>query len=224
MNKKNKKIKLRITWHIIKTHLRKSSKKRKFFYGLCTVVIVLLFLMFVLGGIYQRQHSHDKVILGASFSIDAANDLGVDWRANYLALLNNLNIKNLRLMTYWDDYEPSPGVYNFSDLDWEMNQATAHNVKVVLSVGLRQPRWPECHQPAWADQLEQTNNKAWQDQLNTYITTVVNRYKNSPALDGWHLENEFFNRSFGACHDYNKNRLVGELDLIKRLDPQHPVD
>ena len=41
------------------------------------------------------------------------------------------------------------------------------HAKVILTVGLRQPRWPECHAPGWAD-INQPNDQ-WQPQLNNFM-------------------------------------------------------
>ena len=210
-------------WAKIKSHIGRSSKKRKTLYGLLVIFVVYLVGMVVFGGIYQLQHRHDKIEMGVSFAPAAATDLGMDWKANYLALLDDLKFRNFRLVSYWEDSEPTPGNYNFDDLDWQINQAAQRGAKVTLAVGLRQPRWPECHQPGWASDLEKTDKAKWQAALNNYISTVVNRYKDSPAIQSWHLENEYFNRNFGSCHDYSKARLQSEIALIHKLDPNHPV-
>jgi hypothetical protein len=55
------------------------------------------------------------------------------------------------------------------------------------------------------------------------MTKVVDRYKASPALESWHLENEYFNRNFGNCDDFSTKRLKDEVDLIHNLDSEHPV-
>ncbi len=210
-------------WVKIKAHIAGSSKKRKTLYGVAALFVTYLILMCFFGAIYQLQHRHDKIELGTSFTPDVAQDLGVDWKANYIALLDDLKFRNFRLMSYWEDSEPTPGNYNFDNLDWQFQQADMRGAKISLAIGLRQPRWPECHQPDWASQLETTNKALWQQDLNTYISTVVNRYKNNPALQSWHLENEYFNRNFGSCHDYSKARLNSEIALVKKTDPNHPV-
>lgn len=161
---------------------------------------------------------------GVSFSIQYANELGVDWKANYLALLNDIGFKNLRLMSYWEDIEPQPGQYNFADLDWEMQQAAAHGAKVSLAMGFRQPRYPECHEPQWAAQLP-VNQPQWDNALYSYMHTVVERYKHSPALGSYQLENEAENAWFGSCRGgaAPKDRLTTEFNLMKQWDPDHPV-
>lgn len=161
---------------------------------------------------------------GVSFSIQYAEELGNDWKANYLALLNDLHFKRFRLMSYWDQIEPQSGKYDFRDLDWQVNQAEAHGAKVSLAIGLRQPRWPECHEPDWAKAMP-VESSQWRKALYNYITTVVNRYKNNPAIESYQLENESANNWFGACRQgpAPKGRLDYEFAMVKRLDPKHPV-
>ncbi len=185
--------------------------------------IIWLAGMFIFGIIYQHQHRNDKVIIGTSFTKETANDLGVDWKANFTALLEDMGIRNYRLMSYWKDIESERGKYNFEDLDWQFAEAEKYNAKISLSVGLRQPRWPECHQAQWAWDLYAQDYPAWEAELYDFISAVVDRYKTSPALESWHLENEYFNRNFGNCENYSKKRLQDEVDLIKKHDPDHPV-
>jgi hypothetical protein len=65
----------------------------------------------------------------------------------------------------------------------------------------------------------------WQPQLEAFMAAVVNRYKDSPALDSYQVENEFFLKGFGECHltasSMDRSRLVSEYKLVKRLDPGH---
>ncbi|HET9850752.1 MAG TPA: beta-galactosidase [Candidatus Saccharimonadales bacterium] len=161
---------------------------------------------------------------GVSFSIEYAEELGNNWRANYQALLNDLGFKRLRLMSYWELVEPQKGKYDFKDLDWQFAQANAHHAKITLAIGLRQPRWPECHEPNWA-KADPIESAAWKANLYSFITTVVNHYKNNPALESYQLENEPENNWFGGCREgaAPKSRLSYEFNMVKKLDPSHPV-
>ena len=58
--------------------------------------------------------------------------------------------------------------------------------------------------------------------LLDYIEEVVKRYKNSPAIWAWQVENEpFF--PFGICPEPDKELLKKEIDLVKYLDGGRPV-
>jgi hypothetical protein len=59
--------------------------------------------------------------------------------------------------------------------------------------------------------------------LYDFIAAVVNRYKTSPALESYQLENEYFLKAFGECSNFDRNRLVHEFNLVKALDPNHKL-
>lgn len=160
---------------------------------------------------------------GVSFSKEYAEELGNNWQDNYNALLN-LGFKHLRLMSYWEDIEPSPGHYDFKDLDWQIKQANDHHAKVSLAIGFRQPRWPECHEPNWAEPLKE-NSQAWDNALFNFMHAVINRYKNNPAIESYQMENEVANAWFGSCRGGipPRTRLIKEFNLVKQWDPEHPV-
>lgn len=190
---------------------------------LLTAALILLGL-FVLHNTVERLWRPVKnPSYGASFSVKYSEELGLNWRENYLALVDELGFDKLRLMSYWDIGEPNNDDYRFADLDWQMDEAQKRGIKVSLAIGLRQPRWPECHQPNWARELG-NNTRAWQDELNEYIVTTMNRYKSHPALESYQLENEAVNNWFGECVGAApRERLIEEFNLAKSTDPNHPI-
>ena len=184
------------------------------------IVVLCAGTMYGVARWYQYSQRSKPTTLGVTFIADYASSYGLDPHQTLSAILNDLHVKHLRLVSYWSDIEPTQGTYNFDELDYEMGQAQSHSAKVSLSLGLRQPRWPECHAPTWVDTAGPEGS--WEPRLNAYITTVVNRYKNNPSLQSYQLENEFFN-TFGGCNNYDRGRLNSELALVHRLDPKHPV-
>lgn len=136
------------------------------------------------------------------------------------ALIDELNIKQFRLVSYWSEGESIEGNYDFSELDWQFKYAEDAGARVSLAIGLRQPRWPECHMPQWAASLPK---EQWQPKLKDYMAATINRYKNNPALESYQLENEFFMTVFGECPDHSRDRLIDEFNFVKQLDPDHPV-
>jgi len=185
------------------------------------VVAVCFGSMYGIARWYIASQSSVPLQPGVSFIPDYASSLGLDPEQTMSALVNQLNVKHFRLTSYWSDVEPTKGNYNFSQLDWEFAMAGKAHAKIMLVVGLRQPRWPECHPPTWVNTAGPFNQ--WQPQLEQYMTTVINRYKNNPALQSYQLENEYFLQGFGDCTDFSRSRLVSEYSLVKSLDNNHPV-
>lgn len=149
---------------------------------------------------------------GVSFSAERARELGLDPHANLDALLSDMGIRNYRLMSYWDEIEPTRGHFDFSELDWEMNEVAKYGGHVTLAIGLRQPRWPECHAPNWSYDLQ---GNAWKQALYAFMELVAKRYENHPALISWQLENEAMNVWFGPCGASDITRVKEEFTLLK---------
>jgi hypothetical protein len=210
---------LRTVWHCYAAYWRKNIWHK-------LVVIVIGFCLVVLGTMYGiarwyiASESHKPLVLGTTFIPSYASSLGVDPKETMDALIKDVGVKHFRLVSYWDQLEPQKGAYDFSELDWQFQKAEAAHTKVTLGLGLRQPRWPECHMPSWAagEPVSQ-----WQPQLETFIGQVIKRYKNSPSLDSYQLENEFFLKGFGTCTNWDRSRLVSEAKLVKKMDPKHTL-
>ena len=215
MSKKQKKS----PWHAKLKQLNR-FRPRKWWQWALSIIGVLLFLM------YTAPFWNPVVFppikypnLGVSFSEKRSQELGLDWHANFIALLDDLHIKNYRLMSYWDIHEPTKGQYDFSTLDWQIEQASKRGAKVTLSIGLRQPRWPECHQPGWANSLD---GGAWKQAFYQYLQTTVKRYENNSTVISWQLENESVNQWFGECGKPDRTRLKEEYSLVDSLS-QKPI-
>lgn len=185
-----------------------------------TVSAIVLWVASLYGIAQWYIHSNSEpATLGVSFIPAYAESLGVDPQETMDSLLG-IGVRHFRLVSYWNQIEYTRGSYDFSQLDWQFKKAEATDAKITLTLGLRQPRWPECHMPEWANTLP-TNE--WQPELYDYIAAVVQRYKNSPALQDYQLENEYFLKGFGICTEHSRNRLVTEYNLVKKLDPARTI-
>jgi hypothetical protein len=187
---------------------------------MCGLLVLGFGFLYGVGQWYIRSNQHTPIQLGTTFIPAYAESLGLEPQQTMDALLNDLHVKHFRLVSYWNQTEPQQGTYDFSQLDWQFKKAEEHGAKISLSIGLRQPRWPECHAPAWTTGMPRSQ---WQPALESYMTAVIERYKNSPALESYQLENEYFLKSFGTCTDFSRDRLIEEFALVKRLDPHTPV-
>ncbi len=186
-----------------------------------TFLLIGTFLLafFIYVFLVAKAPEQKNITWGVNFSQMQAESLGLDWKKTYTAILEDLKVSNLKLLTQWDWVEGKQGQYYFKDIDWQIKQAENHGVKVIYVLGMKTGRWPECHAPSWANSL---SKKDQQSELLKYIEKVVIRYKNSPAITAWQVENEpLFN--FGECPWYDKDFLIKEVALVKSLDALRPV-
>jgi len=194
--------------------------RRRIGFIILAVLIVFTGSMYGVAQWYIQRHKSQPLVLGATFVPDYAQSFGLDPKDTLKAMLSDLKLKQVRLVSYWEDIEPTPGKYDFSQLDWQFAMANKYGAKVSLSIGLRQPRWPECHEPDWAKAEPKSQ---WEPQLFKFIGAVENHYKNNPALGDYELENEFFLKVFGLCTDFDRQRLINEYNFVKAMDTKHQV-
>jgi len=184
------------------------------FFILASIALFLVNYFFIAKAPVQKE-----ITWGIDFSQMQTERLKLDWKKTYAAILDDLNVKNLKLHTQWDFVEGQRTEYYFDDIDWQISQAARHNVSVIYVVGMKTGRWPECHLPNWAEGLSRQEQ---QDSLLLYIEETVKRYKNNGAIVAWQAENEPLFR-FGECPWYDKEFLKKEVALIKSLDDTKPV-
>ncbi len=192
---------------------------RRLTIAIVAFVVVAVSGMYGIAQWYIHSERSKPMEMGVSFIPDYAQSLGVDPQ-DTMDALTGIGVKQFRLVSYWSDMEPTKGQYDFSQLDWQFKKAEAARAQVMLVVGLRQPRWPECHIPDWAAKEPKSQ---WQPQLEDFMKAVIERYKDSPSLQQYQLENEFFLKGFGTCTDFSRDRLVSEYNLVKKTDPSHPI-
>jgi len=176
---------------------------------------VLFVIILALAYFYFRFKPSDTVVWGLNFSQIRARELGFEPRQMYADMITDLKPKKVRLMAYWSETEPAQGQYDFSNLDWMLNLAQQHNTEVILVIGRKVPRWPECHQPDWVRTLPQDQ----QDELQLkMVHATIEHLKSFSAITTWQVENEpLF--SFGYnCPTIPPEFVKVEISLVKSLD------
>lgn len=200
----------------------KLPRKKTVFLTLLVLIVVPVVIL-ALAVLYLAQKPKPTAITyGMSFNTMYAEELGLDWKETYDAIINDLGVRHFRLAAHWPMVEPTRGSYNFSELDYQIKRAEESGSTVVLAVGRRLPRWPECHLPDWTLELSDEERNTVQLQ---YMEAVINRYKDSPAITVWQIENEPFLKvfAFEHCGELDTNFLDEEIALAKRLDGTRPI-
>ena len=200
--------------------LPKNRTLRRIALVLTAIVLAVVGSSYGIAQWYIHKHSSEPLKYGVTFIPSYAEYFGLDAKDTMQAIIDDLGVKQFRLVSYWEDIESTPGLYDFGKLDWQFEMAEKAGAKVSLAIGLRQPRWPECHQPTW---VNGEPRDVWYPQLKEVMKKTIERYKNNPALESYQLENEFFLTVFGECKDFDRARLVDEARFVKELDPDHKL-
>ena len=156
---------------------------------------------------------------GITFSTVYTKQLGLNVKETYQALVEDLEVRAVRLPVYWSEIEKSQNQFDWQEFDDLVSYSEDHDVKLTLVVGTKVPRWPECYIPDWAEGLDP---KEQQSQALQMITEVVNRYKGFSVIERWQVDNEpFF--PFGVCVPIKLAEFQERVDLVRSLDPARPI-
>lgn len=178
------------------------------------IFTILLLLILSITGAYLASFSR-PMNWGVTFSsLYAQNELGINWREAYTAILDDLKVSRIRLSAYWNQIEATEGKYDFADLDWQISEAGKRNAKIILAVGRRLPRWPECHDPSW---IKDRNSIEIDQKQMSYVEAVAKRYVGNKNIIYWQVENEPYLGTFGVCPPANTELLKDEIKLVKKI-------
>jgi hypothetical protein len=194
--------------------LKKMVKIPAFLFSIAISLVIGLLIFFN----WPVFEINNNIELGVTFSYRYARDIGLDWKENFIAILDDLQIKKIRIPVYWDLTEPEKGKYDFSNLDWQIAEAGKRNAEIILVVGQKVPRWPECFIPDWT----QGNEAQKKMELLKFILKTVERYKNDSAVKYWQVENEPFLK-FGICPPLDVDFLDAEIALVRNADPDRKI-
>jgi drug/metabolite transporter (DMT)-like permease len=205
-------------WLLLKEHFKGWALIGK----IVAFILIALGISGLAGVEYYASHPPDPnrpISWGVTFSQKYAENINLNWKDAYDAVINDLNPQKIRLIAYWDVIEPKEGEFDFSTLDYQINLANQKNIEITLAIGQRVPRWPECHFPDWTNKLSGPDRD---QKLISYMQKVLDRYKDIPNISYIQVENEPFLK-FGNCPDINIDTLNSEIALTKNILPDKPI-
>jgi hypothetical protein len=182
-----------------------------------TFVLIVVFLLF-----WYWPQEKIKPNYGVTFSAKYTRELGLNPQETLEVIFKDLNVKKVRLAAYWDEVQIQDGNFNYQDLDWQIEMAKKYNVEVILAVGKRVPRWPECHIPSWVLQLDESKQS---EALLKFVRETVLRYKDEDTIKVWQIENEPFLAMYAKqyCGKFDETILDKEIAIVKEIDFDTPV-
>jgi hypothetical protein len=193
---------------------------KKIFKTFCLVLASLSTLVILLLVYFNLpvKNVEKKVDMGVTFSNRYAKDIGINWKEAYVAMLDDLKVRKIRVPIYWDRVEPKEGIYDFSEVEWQLEEAQKRNAEVILVVGQKVPRWPECFIPEWAG----INDGKRKESLLKFVDAATDHFKGYPAVKYWQVENEPF-LDFGICPDKDYALVDQEIKIVRENDSSRKI-
>lgn len=193
------------------------KKISKVFLWIIGMILGLFLFLLIYSNLPAKKVQNDARI-GVTFSYIYAEQIGLDWKETYLAMLDDLKIKHIRVPVYWDRVEKSKGEYDFSAIDWQIEQAQERDAEIILVVGQKVPRWPECYVPKWVgEDPSNLNHEKLKEELLAFQKVVIERYKDKSVVKKWQIENEPF-LDFGICSKVDEKLVDAEIAQARSLD------
>ncbi|GCE28965.1 hypothetical protein KDA_44490 [Dictyobacter alpinus] len=169
----------------------------------------------------------DKTLYGATFSVPSFTEKHLNWRdcLDYMqdALPEDFNF--LRIGAYWAYIQPAANQYVWDELD-EVIDAIENKGRynIVLSVGMKAPRWPEYYIPTWAlPNPPEKNSEISKDvslriKVLDFIAKTVERYRGRAVIKAWQVENEPMDRAGEGRWFIGADFVAEEAARIRSLD------
>lgn len=179
------------------------------------VTVVAVFFVVLVPVLWPGDYSSIErpVTWGVTYSAMYARELGLDWQETYLAVLDDLQVRHLRIPAYWSSIESENDRYDWSEVDWLVAQAEQREASIILGVGMKLPRWPECFLPVWTDGLAQDE---LEKEILSMLQAVVTRYNARAGVQSWQVENEAL-FPYGVCPKLGRAFLAREVSLVRSL-------
>lgn len=168
--------------------------------------------------------------IGASFSNPHLTNLELE-PIKAIKAFKILGLGWIRLGCYWNEIEEKKGKYKFTRLDPIVKYCDNNNISIVMTLGMKAPRWPEYYIPSWLENklnikkhsVITPENTLLFEKTMAYIEEVVLQYKGTPSLKVWQIENEPFYKSGMMNWKLSSSFLDQETQLVKSLDPDRKI-
>lgn len=195
----------------MKPKFKKIIKIAIVFFAILALICLILFFI----GKPQKN-----IVWGVTFSTIRAQELGFDSTTLLATMLDDLKPAKIRIPVYWSEIEPAQGKFDFSKYRNLLAETDKRGTEVILVLGRKQPRWPECHQPEWFNQLD-----AQQQETATLnmIEQSVAEFKDIQSVVAWQIENEPYFQYGPVCPVTSHELYKKEVQLVAQLNAKPTI-
>lgn len=184
------------------------------------LIILLSFVVFVLAFFFIGWPKDYPKEYGVTWSSPYAWSLGLNPTDGLRLVLDDLGVRRFRIPAYWTDIERERGTYDFHIVKEQLDAIAKRNGTVMLAIGSRLPRWPECWVPDWAKLVDQNTRDIVQ---MAYLKKTYDMFKDHPAVRAWQVENEPHLSSFMSCPGMTPELVLKEMRYVKDVESARPT-
>ena len=159
--------------------------------------------------------------LGTTFTPHIIREFNLEVMSAFKAVID-LGFDFLRLGTYWSEIEKEQGKYDFSNLKEMLDLCQERKQKVVLTLGMKAPRWPEFYFPSYLKN-KNPRDKEVQKACLKFLRETIKFSQKYDCISHFQLENEALDPSGPENRIVPLDLLKKELELIKNIDSKRPV-
>jgi len=139
----------------------------------------------------------------------------------------------VRLGAYWDSMERRPTMFDAAELDWQVEAAERAGKHIILCLGaVKTFGYPECFVPAhyMAEPIRERrlvdpgDHPALLRGATAFVSRVVERYRNCPAIIAWQVEHEAID-PLGMEHSWRLSVefVRREVEAVRIADSTRPI-
>jgi hypothetical protein len=154
------------------------------------------------------------MIHGTTYALRQAKWLGLDTQETFDKVLD-LKPDILRLGCYWSDIEKEKGKYDFTEIETLLKACEKSQQSVVLTIGMKAPRWPEFYLPSCMKGLSPENVEK---EVLAFIEKGIKTLQEYSCITHWQVENEPFDPSGPLQWKISESLLKKEVVLTRSLD------
>ncbi len=134
--------------------------------------------------------------------------------------LLTLNLNVVRLCCYFSEINFIENDYNFSNIEKLLEEAEKKEQKILLTVGMKAPRWPEFHIP---QHLRNASVAKIEEATLQFTDKCINKLRSYNCIKWWQVENEPLDQSGPRNKKISLQFLKKEVMLVKSLEKARPV-
>lgn len=157
-----------------------------------------------------------KTAIGITFSSPHLRSLGI---SPLLALeaAFDCHFSHIRLGAYWSEIEKAKDIYDFTELNTILTKCEAAKQSVVMTVGVKAPRWPEYYFPSHIT-VKDPGHRETQNAILKFITSAVGEMRHYSCITHWQIENEPLDPSGPLNMMIPQRFLQKEIETVKSID------